>query len=219
MNLYEAVVIGVSAGGFQALPVVLSPLPADFPAAVVVVQHVGPSGDQVFFVEHLGRLIQMKVREAMEREPVAAGTIYIAPAGYHLLIEDERTFSLSSEARVNYSRPAIDVLFESAARAYGARLIGVILTGANDDGAAGLKAVQTRGGLTVVQDPATAESAVMPAAAAVAADHVMSLADIAAFLIDHVPPRTRQHGPGDHCQRDGRGERPLPGKTQTTERK
>lgn len=162
---YEAVAIGVSAGGMKALPVLLAPLPADLPLAVLIVQHMGPDTDHEFFLAYLRQNTKLKVTEAGEREPVEPGIVYVAPANYHLLIERNRTLSLSIDDKVNYSRPSIDVLFESAARTYHDSLIGVILTGASSDGAAGLKAIKEYGGLTIVQDPTTAESPFMPAAA------------------------------------------------------
>ena len=158
-------VIGVSAGGLKALPVILAPFPADFPLAVVIVQHVSPDTDHRFFTQYLGQSTKLAVIEACERERLMPGTVYIAPSNYHLLIEMEKTFALSIDDRVNFSRPSIDVLFESAARAYRDSLIGVILTGASSDGAAGLKQVKECGGLTLAQDPATAESGFMPSAA------------------------------------------------------
>jgi two-component system, chemotaxis family, protein-glutamate methylesterase/glutaminase len=162
---YEALVIGVSAGGIKALPVVLAPLPADLPLTVVIVQHLSPDTDNKFLVHHLGQQVSLKVQEAGEREPLQPGIAYVAPANYHLLIEQGKTFALSIDERVNYSRPSIDVLFESAAQAYHKALIGMILTGASSDGAAGLRKIKEHGGLTIVQDPATAESGFMPAAA------------------------------------------------------
>lgn len=180
---YEAVVIGVSAGGLDALRTILPKLPEKFPVPVVVVQHRG-AGSDAFFAEYLDQRCAVLVKEAGEKEEAAAGTVYLAPADYHLLLEDDRTFSLTLESRVRFSRPSIDVLFESAADVYGARLIGIVLTGANDDGSRGLAAIKKRGGLTVVQDPATAEVDTMPRAAlkAVAVDFVLPLAAIGQFL-------------------------------------
>ncbi len=180
---YDAIVFGSSAGGFAALAEVLPCLPKDLPQAVVVVQHLYPgSGD--YLIEFLGRRCALPVKEAEEKEAVSAGTIYVAPSGYHLLIERERTFSLSVDAKVHFARPSLDVLFESAALAYGPRLIGVVLTGANGDGAAGLAAVKERGGLAIVQDPATAEVSYMPQAAMAGTkvDYCLDLAAIGRLL-------------------------------------
>jgi len=180
---YEAVVIGVSAGGMHALRTILPSLPEKFPVPVVVVQHRGAESDD-FFTQYLDQRCAVQVKEAEEKEAAAPGTVYLAPANYHLLLEDDRTFSLTLENRVRFARPSIDVLFESAADVYGARLIGIVLTGANDDGSRGLAAIKKRGGLAVVQDPATAEVDTMPRAALQAAkvDFVLPLAAIGPFL-------------------------------------
>ncbi|MEE8479635.1 MAG: chemotaxis protein CheB, partial [Desulfobacterales bacterium] len=174
----------VSAGGMNALPVVLSPLPPDFPLPVVVVHHVSPDSNNSYFISSLDERIQLKVKEADEKEPIMRGYVYIAPVNYHLLVEDDETFSLSVDAKVNYSRPSIDVLFESAVEVYKSKLIGIILTGANNDGAKGLKKINQHDGLAIVQDPKEAESDAMPRAALAAckADYVLSLEEIAGFL-------------------------------------
>ncbi|MDA8165398.1 MAG: chemotaxis protein CheB [Desulfobacteraceae bacterium] len=180
---FEAVVIGVSAGGLDALRAILPRLPENFGVPVIVVQHQAP-GTNDFFARFLDQRCAVRVKEAEEKEAAAPGTVYLAPADYHLLIEDDRTFSLTLENRVRFARPSIDVLFESAADVYGPRLIGIILTGANDDGSHGLAAVKRQGGLTVVQDPGAAEVDTMPRAALAAAsiDYVLPLAAIGPFL-------------------------------------
>lgn len=180
---YEAVVIGVSAGGMNALRTILPHLPEKFPVPVVVVQHRGTESDD-FFAQYLAQRCAVQVKEAEEKEGAAPGTVYLAPANYHLLLEDDRTFSLTLESRVRFARPSIDVLFESAADVYGSKLIGIVLTGANDDGSRGLAAIKKRGGLAVVQDPAGAEVDTMPLAAIQAAvvDFVLPLAAIGPFL-------------------------------------
>ncbi len=180
---YDAIVIGSSAGGFAALAEVLPRLSAAVPQAVVVVQHLHPDGGE-YMVEFLAERCVLPVKEAEDKEPVLPGVIYVAPAQYHLLIERDRTFALSADEKVHYARPSIDVLFESAAAAYGPRVIGVVLTGANADGAAGLAAIKARGGLAVVQDPSTAEVSFMPQAALEAAtpDHLLDLAAIGRLL-------------------------------------
>lgn len=160
----EAVVIGASAGGVHALLALLSGLPAHFSLPIIAVLHLPKERDSRLadvFQQRLG----MTVREAADKETIAPSTLYFAGSGYHLSIETDRTFSLSCEEPVNYSRPSIDVLMESAADAYGASLAGVLLTGANFDGAAGLARIKQRGGLTAVQDPAEAQVATMPQAA------------------------------------------------------
>lgn len=175
----EAVVIGASAGGFEALLAVLEGLPTGYPAPVAVVLHL-PEHRESRLAELFGHRLAMAVREARDKEPLAAGTVYFAPPGYHLLVEADRSFSLSCEDRVNYARPSIDVLMLSAADAYGPALCGILLTGANYDGAAGLAGMQIAGGLAVVQDPATAEVPTMPEAALrrMTPDLVLSLAEI-----------------------------------------
>jgi two-component system chemotaxis response regulator CheB len=181
--LYEDVVIGVSAGGLNALRTILPRLPEKFPVPVVVVQHRGADSDG-FLAHYLHQHCAVKVKEAEEKEEAVPGTVYLAPANYHLLLEDDRTFSLTLESRVCFARPSIDVLFESAADVYGSRLIGIVLTGANDDGSRGLAAIKMRGGLTVVQDPAGSEVETMPRAAlqATEVDFVLPLAAIGPFL-------------------------------------
>ncbi|KPF62790.1 chemotaxis protein CheB [Porphyrobacter sp. AAP60] len=157
----QAIVIGASAGGVHALLQVLPALPADFPAAILVVVHVPPRRDNAL-VALLAEKCRLTVKEAEDKEPIMPGTIYMGPPDYHLLVESDGTIALSSDEVVNHSRPAIDVLFESAADAYAERLAGVIMTGANHDGAKGLRAVCDAGGRAFVQAPATAEVAYMP---------------------------------------------------------
>ncbi len=180
---YETVLIGVSAGGLIALKTIIPHLPANFPASVIIVQHLSPDADD-FFVRHLNQKAQLFVKEAEDKEKALRGTVYLAPPNYHLLIEADRTFTLSADDRVNFSRPSIDVLFETAAETYQNKAIGVILTGANNDGAAGLKKIKQLGGLTVVQSPESAEADTMPKAAlkAVDVDFVVPLARMGQFL-------------------------------------
>jgi two-component system, chemotaxis family, protein-glutamate methylesterase/glutaminase len=180
---YQAVAVGVSAGGLEALRVILGLLPAGFSMPVLIAQHLHPQQDRFFF-DVLGQSCLLPVREAEEKEAATPGVVYFAPPNYHLLIELDRTFSLSVDAKVNFSRPSIDVLFETAAEAYGAALIGIILTGASRDGAAGLRRIKESGGLAVVQDPAGAEFALMPSAALeeTQVDHVLSLPEIGRLL-------------------------------------
>lgn len=156
-----AIVMGGSAGGFKALMAILKPLPADFPPPILIVQHLHAS-DGGTFAEHLGHTTRLPVIEADDKMPIAAAHIYVAPANYHLLVEDAAMLALNVDPPVNYSRPAIDVLFESAARVWGKDLLAVLLSGASCDGTAGLQAVKDAGGRTIAQDPATAESPLMP---------------------------------------------------------
>ncbi|PJZ26426.1 chemotaxis protein CheB [Leptospira hartskeerlii] len=180
---YEAIVIGVSSGGLNALMKILPFLPENYPCPIVVVQHVSPRSDG-YWIESMNRTCNLNVKEADEKEKIERGNIYMAPANYHLLVEKDKTFSLSTEARVNFARPSIDVLFGSAADAYGDGLIGLILTGSNSDGAIGLRKIKEEGGLTIVQDPETAESPSMPlyAISASSVDHILPLDEISGFL-------------------------------------
>jgi two-component system chemotaxis response regulator CheB len=179
----EAVVIGASAGALEALSVILPALPAGFGLPLIVVVHVPPDKRSM-----LAELFQAKcripVREAEDKEPINPGTVYFAPPDYHLLVETKKSLSLSSDEPVLFSRPSIDVLFESAADAYGSALIAVILTGANQDGAKGMKAVAETGGVALVQNPDGAFASAMPAAAIEMCPgaRVMSLDAITAYL-------------------------------------
>jgi two-component system chemotaxis response regulator CheB len=183
MKKYEVVVVGVSAGGLEALSIIIPLLPSEFSLPVIIVQHLHESSDN-FLVDYIDKKSTLRVREAMDKEPILPGNVYIAPANYHLLVEEDRSFSLSTEGRVNWSRPSIDLLFESAADVYGDKVIGLILTGANDDGSAGLKKIKDIGGLSIVQAPETAQSDFMPRAAIknVAPDYILKLEEIAPFL-------------------------------------
>ena len=127
----------------------------------------------------------MRIKEAEEKENIQSGTIYFAPPNYHLLIEEDRSISLSNEEKVNYSRPSIDVLFESASDVYKSELIGIILTGANDDGAKGISCIESNGGLTIAQDPATAKYPIMPRSAidTESVDYILPLEGIPVLLI------------------------------------
>ncbi len=182
-SLHKAVVIGVSAGGLEVMKRLLPLIPAGFPLPVIVVQHLHPLQDR-FFLEILGRSCALEVREAEEKERAVPGVVYFAPPNYHLLMELDATFSLSVDEKVNYSRPSLDVLFETAAEAFGRGLIGIVLTGAGKDGAVGLRRIKEKGGITIVQDPATAEFPLMPSAAMAESevDHVMNIEEIARFL-------------------------------------
>jgi two-component system chemotaxis response regulator CheB len=156
----QAVVIGASAGGVQALTELLPALPAATSAAVFVVLHL-PRDRPSMLPEVFAPKCALEVREAQDKEPVRPGTVYFAPSNYHLLVDAGPALSLSADDLVHHSRPSIDVLFESAAAVYRRRLLGVILTGANEDGAEGLAAVHDAGGTTVVQEPQTAQASAM----------------------------------------------------------
>jgi two-component system, chemotaxis family, protein-glutamate methylesterase/glutaminase len=175
-GLPQALVVGASAGGIEALGRLIPALPADLAPPVIIVVHL-PQENPTRLVEIFAPRCAVAVREPADKEPVEAGTVYFAPSNYHLLIEVERSFALSVDEPVNYARPAIDVLFESAARAYRADLVGIVLTGANADGARGLAQIRSAGGRAWVQNPDEAIADTMPRAAlAVAgADEVLTL--------------------------------------------
>ena len=185
LSNYKCIVIGVSAGGMEALDRLFASIPKDFPLPIIIVQHLHKSNIG-YFLEYYNQRCALNVKEADEKEPIKPGNIYFAPAGYHLLIEDDETFTLSAAEKVNFSRPSIDILFESAAYVYGSQLIGIILTGANNDGAKGMKLVKKYGGLTIVQDPNEAEYPVMPQAAIdeVKMDYVLPIKAIIELLIN-----------------------------------
>jgi two-component system, chemotaxis family, protein-glutamate methylesterase/glutaminase len=179
----EVIVIGASAGALEALSIVLPALPSHYPRPVIVVVHVPPDRKSIL-VDLFRAKCSMKVQEAEDKEPIRGGTIYFAPPDYHLLVEKDKSLSLSSDEPVLFSRPSIDVLFESAADAYGPALVGVVLTGANQDGANGIKTLAELGGMAIVQRPDEAFSSAMPEAALAACPtaRVLSLEEIAAYL-------------------------------------
>ncbi|MDM4769499.1 chemotaxis protein CheB [Solimonas sp. SE-A11] len=178
-----AVAIGASAGGVEALSQLLTALPRGFPAAVFIVLHLSRERPSML-AELFQARCALPVREAADKEPIQAGTVYLAPPDYHLLVDAGPQLALSVDEPVQYSRPSIDVLFETAADEYGDRLLGIVLTGGNDDGARGLVAIRAAGGLGAVQDPATALVPAMPLAAQSAAtpEYVLSLDGLAALL-------------------------------------
>jgi two-component system, chemotaxis family, protein-glutamate methylesterase/glutaminase len=184
---FEVVAIGASAGGLSALRQLLEPLPASFPLPLLIVQHLAPS--HVSLLAHiLSRHTRLTVKEAEHGATLAPGHAYIAPPGQHLLAGPSGTLELTDTELVHFSRPSVDKLFESVAKRYGAQGIAIILTGAGKDGAAGLRAVKKAGGVTIVQDPRTAEYSSMPhfAVATQSADHVLSMERIPSFLLDLV---------------------------------
>ena len=180
---YQAVVIGSSAGGLNALKSIFEGLDKRFPLPIVIVQHVSPDAEN-YLPLFLNNMKKIRVKEADEKEIPQPGVAYIAPPNYHLLLEHDKSFTLTIGERVNYARPSIDVLFETAAEAYGEALIGIILTGANNDGSLGLKKIKELGGIAIVQDPVEAESDSMPRSAlgTVQVDHVLNLKEIANYL-------------------------------------
>jgi len=179
----EAIVIGASAGGVEALGLILPRLPAKFRPSLLIVLHL-PRERPSLLVEIYEKRCALPIREADDKEPIEPGTVYFAPPDYHMLVERNRQIALSTEEPVHFSRPSVDVLFESAADAFGSRLLGVILTGANEDGAAGLHAIHRAGGVTVVQQPDSAKVPLMVVSALQRnpADFVLSLPEIAELL-------------------------------------
>ncbi|MDX6412519.1 MAG: two-component system, chemotaxis family, protein-glutamate methylesterase/glutaminase [Gaiellaceae bacterium] len=180
---YELIVVGASWGGFHAVGAFLESLGPQTSAAVVIAQHRSADGGDEL-AELLQSHTELPIRDAEDKDPLVPGTVLLAPQDYHLLIESGGTLALSTEARVQFARPSIDVLFESAADAYREKCIGVVLTGANEDGAAGLARIKRRGGVAIVQDPRGAERGEMPAAAIAATDVdvILPLAEIGAFI-------------------------------------
>jgi two-component system chemotaxis response regulator CheB len=181
---YQAVVIGASTGGMEALKTILPVLPANFQVPVMIAQHISPYSEN-YMARYFAEVCRLTVKEADEKEKVKPGTVYIAPPNYHLLVEKDWTLSLSVDPKVNYARPSIDVLFETAADAFADRLIGVVLTGANRDGSCGIRKVKDLGGLVIVQDPETSVADSMPKAAiqSTQADYILPPAEIALTLI------------------------------------
>lgn len=180
---YSMVVIGASLGGLHAIRTILEGLPNDFPLPVAIVQHRDKNSGEPLSI-YLQSYSKLETVEVCDKDKIVPGRVFVAPADYHLLVEDG-WFSLSTEAQVWYSRPSIDVLFESAAFTYGRKTIGIILTGANKDGTSGLKEIKRNGGLTIAQDPATAECGIMPESAisSLAVEKVIPLESISEFLI------------------------------------
>jgi len=183
MSAIRLIVIGGSAGAVDALAKILPALPARFAIPVAIVVHQPPDKNSVL-AEVLSTKCALPVREADDKEPISPGVVYLASPNYHLLVERSGCFSLSVDDPVHFSRPAIDVLFESAAEAMGEALLGVLLSGANEDGAEGLARIRDGGGITVVQSPSSALVAAMPAAALRLGtpNHVLPIGQIGPFL-------------------------------------
>lgn len=184
----DAIVIGASAGAIASLSQLLPPLAPDYPLPILVTVHVPP--DQPNSIPALLRTTcRVTIKEAEDKEPILPGTVYFAPPDYHLLVEENRHLSLSSEEPVNFSRPSIDVLFESAANVYGNTLLALVLSGANHDGARGACAVSRAGGTVLVQTPDSARARMMPESTLAACPDAvaMSLSDINDLLATRWP--------------------------------
>lgn len=179
----NAIVIGASAGGVEAVGQLLAALPTDFRPAVLVVLHLPPEGPNALAAV-FSRKCDLPVKEAEDKESILPGTVYVAPADYHLMVEPDLSLSLSRDEARHYSRPSIDMLFESAALAYRDKVLAILLTGANTDGAEGMKQVHECGGRCWVQDPKDALSSTMPEAALqlITPERVLTLQDMAAGL-------------------------------------
>ena len=178
------VAVGASWGGLDAVRTLVAALPANLPAAVVVAQHRAPESHPTAFRELVAAVTPLRVCEPGDKDRLRTGTVFLAPPDYHLLVDGEE-LNLSVDEKVAHSRPSIDVLFESAADAFRERCVGVVLTGANADGAHGLRRIAELGGATVVQDPASAERDEMPLAAieSVPSATVLPLAEIAPLVV------------------------------------
>lgn len=183
LPVVRALVIGASAGGVEALLTLTQGIARGFRLPILVVLHL-PEERSSQLAQVFQNRLPIPVCEARDKETIAAGTLYFAPAGYHLSVEDDLSLSLSQEDKVFHSRPSIDILFESAADAYGPGLAGILLTGANDDGARGLARIKAFGGLTVIQDPQTAVARAMPDAGLRlhTPDYLLPLIEIRALL-------------------------------------
>lgn len=179
------IVIGASAGGLKALISLLSKLPAKFNIPMLIVQHTSPYQESLLS-DILGKRSVLPVVEAEDKMIISPGLVIVAPPNYHMLVESDATVSLSTDEKVKYSRPSIDVLFESAAWVYGENTLGIILSGANDDGAKGIKEIKEAGGITLAQNPETAEFALMPQAAIEtgAVDFILTIDEIALFIME-----------------------------------
>ncbi len=188
-RFHEAVVIGGSAGSAPVLEEILYQLPLEFPLPILVVQHVSDI-DDASREEHFSLKSQLKVIVPSDKQPIQNACVYLAPSNYHMLVERNKTIALSVDEKVNWSRPSIDVLFESAAQAWGAGVIAIILSGANNDGSAGMRTIKSRGGITIAQSPESAEFPVMPQAAIETAhpDYVKRSEEIGSLLIEITAP-------------------------------
>ncbi|HKI89080.1 MAG TPA: chemotaxis protein CheB [Draconibacterium sp.] len=177
--MIKAIVAGASLGGIEAIRKILFALPANFNIPVVFVLHIGTSNINSY-ISMLNDNSVFTVKEAEEKEYIKSNTVYFAPPNYHLLVEKNHTFSLSTDEKVNFSRPSIDVLFETAAWTYKENLLGILLTGMNNDGAAGLQTIKKYGGITITENPETAHAQIMPRSAIemFTPDFILDLKDI-----------------------------------------
>lgn len=186
--MFKAIVIGASYGGLEAIRTILCGLPRGFNTPVMVVLHIGSNNIQ-HYISLLNKECFLQVKEADEKELIKLKTVYFAPPNYHLQVEDENTLGLSTDEKVNFSRPAIDVLFETAAWTFGPELLGILLTGSNSDGARGLKTIKDFGGTTIIENPETAFAGIMPKSGIALSppDYVIDLKEIARQVNKLIP--------------------------------
>ena len=184
MISFQIITIGTSLGGFYALKTLLGVLPQNFRLPVAVVQHRSAEESDIF-APLLASHLQLPVLEVEDKQEIEGSRIYVCPANYHLLVEPSH-FALSTDAPVLHARPAIDVLFESAADSFGEGVVGILLTGMSRDGSAGLRKIKEKGGYTVVQDPSTAEGRTMPQSAisSVAVNRILPIDEIGPFILE-----------------------------------
>lgn len=183
--MIKTIVIGTSYGGLQAIRIIVNELPKNFKTPIIIVLHIGNNNINTF-LSLLNRSSNLRVKEAEEKELIKPKTIYFAPPNYHLQVEDKYSLSLSTAQKINYSRPAIDVLFETAAWTFQNQLLGILLTGSNSDGAEGLKTIKKFGGTTIVENPETAYAKTMPEAGIRKStpDYILNLDEIAKIIIE-----------------------------------
>jgi two-component system chemotaxis response regulator CheB len=183
--MIKAIVIGASFGGLDAIKLIINGLPRIFKTPVIIVLHIGNNNINTF-ISMLNQNEFLTVKEAEEKETIKENTVYLAPPNYHLQVEDEFTLSLSTAQKVNFSRPSIDVLFETAAWTFKNELLGILLTGANSDGAEGVKTIKTFGGTTIIENPETAIAKQMPLSGIKIStpDYILNLEDIANKMIE-----------------------------------
>jgi len=183
MRQIEAIVVGVSAGGMKLIPKLISCLDTNLKFPMIFVQHLHPEQTE-YFIEYFQKDTTIKIVSISDKEILAPGTIYFAPPDYHVLIDDKQTLSLAIDEKVNFSRPSIDLLFDSAADVFGRNLIGILLTGANHDGAQGLHKIKSLGGITIVQSPDSAEFPAMPQSAIdlFEPDYILEVSEIAEII-------------------------------------
>ncbi len=184
--MYKCILIGCSAGSGQLISYLLNNISRDFVIPVIILRHIGQYNNRGDYTKILADETGLNIREPEDKELLEPSTIYFAPPGYHLLLNESNSFSLSLDERVNYNRPSVDILFESAVYAFGSEVIGIILSGANCDGAEGIKKIKECGGITIIQDPQTAEYPTMPESAInlTDVDYICSIENINQLILD-----------------------------------